>query len=247
MSKLFDGFTSIPQKGRKPLVIYITGYKGGIGKSVTAILTGYLASTTGLKVIYEDFDSNNDDVLQLTKDTDGVGRFIRQRESWVGHLKRALDESYDVMIVNMPAQGEEDMNDHGLSAISRLKQSGRVEVKTVFIISPYKDSVILLREYLQRNSGEPVFVARQMAQALNEQDFATFEKNRSKFDLRGGGVVNIPRMPTNLLEALLTERKPLAQYIKESQEDIVKAFQAEQAVKGLDELALTFGLENGHE
>lgn len=247
MNKVFDEFMRIPQKGRKPLVIYITGYKGGIGKSVTAILTGYLASSTGLKVIYEDFDSNNDDVLQLTQKTDGVGRFIRQRDSWVEHLKRALHDSYDVMIVNMPAQGEEDMSDHGFSAISRLTQSGRVDVKTIFIITPFKDSVILLHDYLKRNSGEPVFVARQMAQAINEQDFSTFEKNRSKFDFRGGDVFNIPRMPTNLLEALLTDRKPLAQFIIESQEDIVKAFQAEQAVKGLDEFAATLGLENGHE
>lgn len=247
MHTIFQGFNKKSQNGQKRLVIYVTGFKGGIGKSVMAILTGYLATRNGFNVVYEDFDSNNDDVLQLTQKTGGVGRFIRQRASWAEHLRRALEESFDVMIVNMPAQGEEDMIDHGLGAISRLEQSDRVSVKTLFIISPYKDSVVLLNAYLKRKTSEPVFVARQMAQAITEDDFVSFEKNRSKFDLRGGDVFNIPRLPPNVLEALLTDRKPLAEFIQEANEDLVKGFEAEHAIIGLNNLALTLGLEKENE
>ncbi|MDR6434625.1 division plane positioning ATPase MipZ [Brucella pseudogrignonensis] len=249
MTKKLDEYI---KRGEKNILIF-HGEKGGVGKSMLALIISYLYVYEGLKIVVIDLDKSNEDVVKASGNVLAKHKFDGKLEKSWEHMEVIVRETEaDIFVVNLPAQIEAFLDEHGAHWIADMQS--QFNIVTVWAMGPFRDSYISLGRYLRFGTGEPVFVAKSMFQVDSDDDFEVFNEKLSgekPLDLRGGSVFSHHAFPFRLRarifdgvqnEAKKTERWSIERFLKENSESRSGGFLVRKVNVALDKMRAEIGL-----
>lgn len=185
------------QVQKMKIVIWVTGGKGGTGKSTFArgVLEALLAA--GIKVVAVDGDPENAQLHRYYKTMgDGVLRTeLAKRNGGDAILKVMEEDEPDVILVDVAAGGSQilmRLQDESLF-LSDAREMG-YDFTIASVVSPIKDSVNMLKMAMDTTQGYPVrHVAVKNLNFGAEDEFELFESSKTKqrFEAEGGTVIKM--------------------------------------------------------
>ncbi|MFK8184492.1 MAG: P-loop NTPase [Phormidesmis sp.] len=233
-------------------VIWVTGGKGGVGKSTFARGLLDILREAGLNVAAFDGDPTN---AQLFRYYDGVQRIELDTQGEADTLLNDMDAGKaDIFLVDVAAGGSQTLldleNDIGL--ISEVMDMG-YRFTVVSVMSRIKDSVNLLKASLEMTSDFDVqHVAVKNLYFGNEDRFSLFKDSKTEARLKEGGgvVVEMPDLFDDTYELLdklnlpfrsmlndesfpRAQRSRINRWLKDFEREVRKAGQETGGVLGL--------------
>ncbi|OYR18251.1 nucleotide-binding protein [Brucella thiophenivorans] len=209
-------------------LILIHGDKGGVGKSIFALILIQLCLEKGLKVAVIDFDYVNDDVYKASDNVVARYKFEGVNENSWGKASAVTNSvDADVFVVNLPAQAEQFIAKHGSTWIGVMQKF--MNVFTVWVYGKTKDSFNALGRYTVLKTGEPIFVAKSQFLPGSDEGFMQLEEKMASdkpFKLRGGSTFDFVEFPKSLTEKITfgsknseakTERWSVERFLKENE------------------------------
>ena len=186
---------TVKQAGVRKRVIWVTGGKGGTGKSTFARGVLDLLMEAGVNVAAFDGDPDNAQLFRFYQDVGkGVTRTSLSERDGGDDILEAMEVLVpDVIVVDVAAGGSQilmRLQDESLF-LSTAQEMG-YDFTVVSVLSPIKDSVNMLKEALDTTEGHDVqHVAVKNLHFGSLDDFELFEasKTREQFVSLGGQVV----------------------------------------------------------
>jgi hypothetical protein len=192
-------------------IIFVSGSKGGVGKSITsmAVLDYLTANQKFLKFV--EADTTNPDVWKsYGKVIESEGVDLDDVEGWI-HLVNLCDvHPFKAIVVNTPARNNTGVRNHGAILVNALAELGRPLV-TLWVINRQRDSVDLLKEYMELMPGGVVHVVRN-GYFGEEQKFELYEKSpvREAVLQQSGKNLFLPDLADRVTDELYSKRITLA-------------------------------------
>jgi hypothetical protein len=187
------------------------GSKGGVGKSIVAMALTHLLSEKGHKVFLIDADTSNPDLLKShgsevscelvnLDDADGWIRFVN-----------ICDENKDaVVVVNTAARNNVGVAAYGATLSKSLEELER-ELVTLWVINRQRDSLELLRDYIEAIPNSTVHVVKNGYFGA-DQKFELFNNSNLKKEVEGHGGASVlfPDMADRVSDDLYSNRLTIA-------------------------------------
>lgn len=189
---------AIEMPEKKRLVIWITGGKGGTGKSTFARGVLDILISAGVNVAAFDGDLENSQLFRYYQNVgDGVVRTeLAERDGGDAILEVMDKQKPDVILVDVAAGGSQilvRLQDESLF-LSDARELG-YDFTVVTVMSPIMDSVNMLRESMATTDGYGVrHVAVKnlyLASGNNTFDFFKESKTKLRFEKAGGVVIEM--------------------------------------------------------
>ena len=201
-------------KGTKSL-FYVTGGKGGVGKSMVAIaLIDYLLFKRQVSVGLVESDLTNPDVAKINEDI--VHKFecldLDVAEGWIGLANCCERWSEQQIVVNTGARNLHGVKRHG-PIVQELSTIGRNFV-TLWTINTQLDSLELLHDYREAmwndEAERPIGKIHVVCNSgVNyEENFGRYDRSdvAKKISAEGGKVVIFPTLAKLVADELFSER-----------------------------------------
>lgn len=188
------------------MIIYVGGSKGGVGKSMQAMIALHHYVSAGVQPVLIETDTSNPDVYKAYNGK-GVSAYaydIDTEKGWESTLNvigEALDtDSTTPIVINSGARNTMAIASHGdvLNALG-------VDIVTLWVINEQLDGLVLLKDYLQTVQQRICIVKNGFFAA--DEDFDIFKK--SNFSKKGIQSVYLPKATAATSKALYVERKAL--------------------------------------
>lgn len=201
---------------RNPIYL-VTGAKGGVGKSMLAMVLIDQLQLLGKNVLYFESDVTNPDVwMCLQRDPekapgetiDGVTAYtvrLGEEESWVD-IVTAIDAHPGHAVVIGTASGTiELVQTHGHILRELLPELQR-KLVTLWVIDEQRDSLSLLKEHLAVFPNQETHVIKNSKHGPNS--FALYEssKLRASIESKGGLSITMPRLGLGVVSKLYSDR-----------------------------------------
>lgn len=193
------------------MVIFIGGSKGGVGKSLMAMIMLYHFILKGEKPILIETDTDNPDVLKAysTKENGGfIGKncdvFVCNMDTdsgWEKMLDTINDNPGQPIIINSGARNSMALANYG-DILNELP-----DFKTLWLINNKADSLNLLTRYM-KIVKQPISVVKNGFFG-GEEDFKEFEG--SKAAKAGLKSVYLPKATEAVTNAIYTNRKAIGE------------------------------------
>lgn len=141
-------------------IIVVGGSKGGVGKSAVSIGVIDTLRHNGKDVLLIESDTSNPDVWKMYKDEVTSALIdLDDANGWID-LINVCDEHRDkVVVVNTAARNNKGVVAYGETLNSTLDELNR-KLITLWVINRQRDSLELLKEYMDSLSGSMVHVVR---------------------------------------------------------------------------------------
>ncbi|MHB1756811.1 MAG: nucleotide-binding protein [Leptospirillum sp.] len=195
-------------------VYWIGGAKGGVGKTMVATgLIDYLRQNADPIIV--ETDKKNPDVWRAHKDEIQTETSdLSDQDGWVELLNLCASTEGPV-VVNSAAGTDEKQ---GIDALEQSLEAGGNKLVVLWVINRQRDSVELLREFLESIQSADVHVVRNLYFG-GEQKFELFNDSKTRRDLetRGGHVLNFPEIADRVANELYSKRISVAKCLKESE------------------------------
>lgn len=197
-------------------IYLIGGSKGGVGKSfVTMSVIDYLQERNE-NVLLVESDTSNPDVYKAYKD-DTQSELINldEPDGWV-HLINTCDSKPDsTVVINTAARNNKGVSAYGETLNSTLAELNR-KLITLWIINRQRDSLELLKEYLEAIPNSITHVVRN-AYFGEENKFELYNnsKIRATIEERGGQSITFPDLADRVSDDIYSKRLSIAKAIKE--------------------------------
>lgn len=195
----------------------VSGSKGGIGKSITAMAAVHYLQEKGEKVLLVEADDTNPDVLKsYREEVETEALNLDNAEGWMD-LANILEEKQDyVAVINTPARSTEGVNKYGEILAAALPELKR-ELLTLWVISHERDSLELLKKFMEAMRESTVHVLRNLYWAPAEK-FTLYDGSniRAAVEKRGGKTLDFPVLPLRLSTALRNDRMSIRKAIETS-------------------------------
>lgn len=183
------------------MIVFSEGSKGGTGKSlVSAILLDHFIAKGETPVLIET-DTSNPDVYKSYKEAVAKAFAIStdDADGWATFLN-TIDENRDYpIVVNSGARNQESIDKFG----ETLKEL-ELPMKTFWVINKEKDSVILLKNYLEVIPAENVVVVKNRFFGENFDEY-----DASKTSQKISQVISIPKALDAAITTYYSKRIPL--------------------------------------
>lgn len=198
-------------------IYYISGSKGGVGKSfVCGALLDYLSESKKFdNVRLIESDASNPDVLKSYKDevkTDPLN--LDSEDGWMDLVTILDDNKDDIFVINSAAGSNASFGKFGSILTGMLGELKR-EFITLWVIDTGLDCLVSLKEYRGMNSSELHVVLN--GGKGDESKFSTYAESQTKTDIEdaGGKSVFFPR----LAERVALEMNVNRQSIKKAEKN----------------------------
>ncbi|MGA2809400.1 MAG: protein mobD [Terracidiphilus sp.] len=197
-------------------IVFVSGSKGGVGKSITtmAVLDYLLTSNRYVKLL--ESDTTNPDVWK------SYGRAVESEvvnldgiDGWI-HLVNSCDaEPEATFVVNTPARNNDAVHEHGSILMDSLQELGRPLV-TLWVINRQRDSLELLKSYLEIMNAGVVHVICN-GYFGEARKFELYEQSALKQTIQrqGGMSLYLPDLADRVTDALYTGRFTLDEAAKQ--------------------------------
>ena len=131
-------------------IYFVGGSKGGVGKSMVSVaLIDHLKNELGQEVHLVETDTSNPDVYKAYRNTVATSLIdIDEADGWVDLANIAGEFPQRTFVVNSAARSSVGVKSYGAILNRAVDQLGR-RLMTLWVINRQKDSLVLLKEYLQ--------------------------------------------------------------------------------------------------
>jgi len=197
-------------------IYLIGGSKGGVGKSmVTMTVVDYLGQQ-GEKVLLIESDTANPDVWKAYKDsveTELVN--LDDADGWINLVNLCDSKPDSVVVINSAARNNTGVSAYGETLNSTLAELKR-ELVTLWVINRQRDSLELLKEYMEAIPNAMIHVVRN-GHFGEEKKFELYNgsKLRASVEERGGQSVTFPDLADRVSDDLYSKRLTIVAASKE--------------------------------
>lgn len=194
-------------------IYFVGGSKGGVGKSmVSCALLDYLQLNGKTPVLIEADTSNPDvfkayekDVLNDTIDLDNANGWI--------DLLNFIDEHKDkTVVINTPSRNNSGVELYGQTLTAALAELDRT-LEVFWVINRQRDSLELLRDFMEAMDGAKVNVVRNLHHGRPEQ-FELYNSAKIKIEVEKtwkGKSLNFPDLADRVADTLNAKRLTIAE------------------------------------
>ena len=201
----------------KPLV-YVSGAKGGTGKSLIAMGTiDYVQHRLKKRVALVETDTANPDVYKAYGEEVDL-KFaldLDVRDGWI-ELLNICDQHPELwIVVNAGARNVAGVVDHGSSLMSSLSSIGR-EFRTLWVLGSDRDSVELLADYrdAMREGQTQIGTLHVVTNAGrgDEREFPIYRESETAKTVAesGGKQIHVPHLALRVADDLRNQRLSFA-------------------------------------
>ncbi|MES2900196.1 MAG: protein mobD [Pseudomonadota bacterium] len=192
-------------------IYLIGGSKGGVGKSLVSMATIDYLSRQDEAVLLIDADTSNPDVWKTYKESIGAHLIdLDEADGWI-ELVNLCDANPDsVVVINSAAR-----NNAGVSAYGKTLNDTLPELKrkliTLWVINRQRDSLELLKEYMDAIADTVVHVVRN-SYFGEEKKFELYNSSKLKtlVEGRGGLSLTFPDLADRVSDDLYSKRMNIA-------------------------------------
>lgn len=200
----------------KMRIYYVGGDKGGVGKSLVSIsLIDYLLSNNQ-PVFLVETDTANPDVYKIYSSTvDSIAINLDEKIGWINLLNAIHGYSDRHVVINSAARSGDGVQQNANMLIENLAELNR-ELITLWPINRQRDSVNLLKQYMDITESSRVVVLRNLYFG-NESAFELFNQSKLKIAIesdKNNIVANFPDLADRVAEQIYTNRQTVSAALK---------------------------------
>jgi hypothetical protein len=192
-------------------IYLVGGSKGGVGKSLVSMAVLDHLQKAGEKLLLVESDTSNPDVWKSYKEHVPCELVnLDDADGWI-RLVNLCDEHRDsVVVINTAARNNEGVARYGVTLNSTLEELGR-DLTTLWVINRQRDSLELLKEYLETIGSTTVHVMRN-GYFGEEKKFELYNdsKIRAVVEERGGKSLLFPDLADRVSDDLYSKRLAIA-------------------------------------
>jgi hypothetical protein len=188
-------------------IVFVSGSKGGVGKSLTAmaVLDYFTAEHRYVRLL--EADTTNPDVWKAyRRNVEGEVASLDEIDGWINLVNTCDANPFKAVVVNTPARNNDAVRVHGAILLDALKELARPLI-TLWVINRQRDSLELLNSYLEAMPGTVVHVVRNGYFG----DVSKFELYQSSsmpetIQQRGGKSLFLPDLADRVTDELYSRR-----------------------------------------
>ncbi|MBA6105292.1 nucleotide-binding protein [Pseudomonas monteilii] len=197
--------------------IYVSGgSKGGVGKSIVTIALIDTAMHHKKKVILIEADTSNPDVWKMYKDEIETHLIdLDVADGWIDMVNLCDANKDALIIINTAARNNKGVSAYGSTLNSTLAELER-KLVTFWVINRQRDSLELLKDYMDAIPGSTVNVVRN-SYFGDEGKFELFNgsKVREHVEASGGKSITFPDLADRVSDDLYSKRLSIESAMKE--------------------------------
>ncbi len=197
-------------------IYLIGGSKGGVGKSlVTMALVDYLEQQ-GEAVLLVESDTANPDVWKAYQDSVATELVnLDEADGWIQLVNLCDSKPESVVVINSAARNNIGVSAYGETLNGTLAELNR-ELVTLWVINRQRDSLELLKEYMDAIPNAVIHVVRN-GYFGEEKKFELYNgsKLRALVEERGGKSITFPELADRVSDDLYSQRLTIAAASKE--------------------------------
>lgn len=195
----------------EPIVI-VSGSKGGVGKSLTAmaLLDHFSVNHKYMKLV--DADVNNPDVWRCYgRLTEGEVLDLDDVEGWIRLVNLCDATPFKTVVVNTPGQSNVSVAKHVAILIDSLRELARPLI-TLWVINRQRDSLELLKDYMEYVPGGMIHVVCN-GYFGDDKKFELYQDSsiRETITALGGKRLFLPDLADRVTDELYGSRTTLAE------------------------------------
>lgn len=198
-------------------ILYITGDKGGVGKTMTSIAALDVLQQRGWPTLVIETDTSNPDVAKLldNKNNDMSGTELQlinldRREGWL-LLGNAIEANAEALtIINGAARSAISVDESGQLLLDVAEALGK-KLVVLWVINTQRDSVELLRRFVTTMPNTTVHVLKNLYfGSVHEFDIYDNSKLKSQIERTGGKSLFLPVLADRVSRVFYSERLSIA-------------------------------------
>jgi hypothetical protein len=197
-------------------IYLVGGSKGGVGKTiVTMSLLDYLMGT-GQELLLIETDTSNPDVGKAYEQVVATELInLDKRDGWINLINVCSENPDAIVVINTAARNNEGVVAHGGSLNGILGELKR-KLITLWVINRQKDSLILLKDYMDVMTEGKVHILRNTYFG-DEDKFETYRDSniRTVIEKNKGLSLNFPDLADRVSDSLYINRWTVAKALDE--------------------------------
>jgi len=197
-------------------IYLVGGSKGGVGKSMVTMATVDYLLERGESVLLIESDTSNPDTWKAYKDTTETELLnLDEADGWIQLVNLCDSKPDSVVVINTAARNNKSISAYGETLSSTLDELKR-KLITLWVINRQRDSLELLKEYMDAIPNTTVHVVRN-AYFGEEKKFELYNnsKLRATIEGRGGKSVTFPDLADRVSDELYSKRMSISVALKE--------------------------------
>jgi hypothetical protein len=195
-------------------VYMVSGSKGGVGKSIVSMSLIHYLSKRDEKLLLIDADTANPDVGKAyAKTVETVYINLDEKDGWMDLVNRLAVQPDEAVVVNTPARSGVGVKLYGTLLTESMQELGR-ELVTLWVINSQRDSLQLLKEYLDTVGGHTTHVLRNLYYGP-ERKFELYNNSKIRATVEAQGkTFNFPEVADRISDLLHSERLTIDKVIE---------------------------------
>lgn len=197
-------------------IYLVAGSKGGVGKSIVSMaMVDYLQQREE-DVLLIEADTSNPDVWKAYKDTVRTDLLdLDKADGWIALINLCDSNPDSVVVINTAARNNKGVSAYGVTLSSSLTELQR-KLVTLWVINRQRDSLELLKEYMDTISDTTVHVIRN-GYFGEERKFELYNgsKLRALVEERAGLSLTFPDLADRVSDDIYSKRMSIASAAKE--------------------------------
>lgn len=190
-----------------PPIVFISGSKGGVGKSIVAMAVLDYLTSAGRPVKLVEADLANPDVgKSYGRSVETEALDLDQVDGWISLVNLLDTDPHITYVVNTPARNNDSVREHGAILLDSLRELER-RLVTLWVINRQRDSLELLESYMQSMNSGIIHVVRN-GYFGDAHKFELYEQSAVKKTIKeqGGLSLFLPDLADRVTDALYTNR-----------------------------------------
>jgi hypothetical protein len=184
----------------------VSGSKGGVGKSTVCMAVVHYLLEREAKLLLIEADTANPDVGKVYgKDVETLYLNLDEKEGWMDLTNRLAEHPEKIAVINTPARSGDGVKLYGMLLSESLQELER-ELVTLWVINSQRDSLQLLREYLDTMEGGITHVLRNLYHGP-ERKFELYNASKIRNTIEAKGkTLNFPDVADRISDQLHSDR-----------------------------------------
>ena len=190
-----------------PPILFVSGSKGGVGKSIAAMAVLDYLTAAGRPVKLVETDLANPDVWKsYGRSVESELLDLDQVDGWISLVNLVEADPHITFVINTPARNNESAREHGAILLDSLRELER-RLVTLWVINRQRDSLELLESYMQSMNAGVIHVIRN-GYFGDAHKFELYEQSAVKQTIKdhGGLSLFLPDLADRVTDALYSSR-----------------------------------------
>ncbi len=195
-------------------IFYIGGSKGGVGKSKLTFAFIHYCYEKKYPLLVIETDTSNPDVFKTHSPHTDDNLIVKQlnldtSDGWIELVNLADEYDEHFIIINSAARSLEGIEKYSMTLKNTLSELKR-DFITFWIINRQRDSVELLRYYMQYFEDMPIHVFLNNYYGSRDK-FVLFNESKTKGAIqnRNGLILDFPELADRVADQLYSSRIPI--------------------------------------